>query len=47
MCWPDGGHMEAIQRSLVIDDTLWTVTPSSLQANSLVSLDVLASISLR
>ncbi|NNE12472.1 MAG: hypothetical protein HKN41_09540, partial [Ilumatobacter sp.] len=47
MCWPDGGYEEAIQRSLVIDDTLWTMTPGTLQANELDGLDRLTTISLR
>jgi hypothetical protein len=33
VCYPDGGSREAIQRSLVIDDTIWTMTPSLLQGN--------------
>jgi len=47
MCWPDGGRQEAIQRSLVIDDALWTMTPSALQANALDDLAVLARLPLR
>ena len=47
ICWPDGGYQEAIQRSLVIDDTLWTITPSAAQANALDGLGVITQISLR
>ncbi len=40
ICWPDGGtHRYDIQRSLVIDDTLWTMSPTQLQANDLDVLD--------
>ena len=46
-CWPDDGYQEAIQRSLVIDDTLWTFTPSAAQANALDGLAVLTHLSLR
>lgn len=47
MCWPDGGYQEAIQRSLVIDDAIWTLAPSMLQANALDGLDAITQISLR
>lgn len=47
MCWPDGGYQEAIQRSLVIDETLWTLTPSAAQANALDGLEVITQIGLR
>ena len=46
MCWPDS-YPEAIQRSLVADDTLWTMTPSALQANRLVDLGVVTQLALR
>lgn len=47
ICWSDGGYQETIQRSLVIDDTLWTITPATAQANALEGLGVLTQISLR
>jgi len=41
MCWPDGGNWQyQIQRSLVIGDTLWTMSQNQLQANDLNSLDL-------
>ncbi len=42
LCWPDDGYHEAIQRSLVIDGTLWTTTQSAIQANDLDGLGLLA-----
>ncbi len=40
LCWPDGGNFRyQIQRSLVIDDTLWTMSTSQMQANELDVLD--------
>ena len=47
LCWPDGGDKEAIQRSLVVDGTLWTMTQSAMQANVLDGLAVLAQFPLR
>ena len=41
-CWPDGGfngYNERIQRTLVIGDQLWTMSPAGLQANDLATLD--------
>jgi hypothetical protein len=41
-CWPDGGfdgYNERIQRTLVIGDQLWTMSPNGLQANDLDTLD--------
>ncbi len=41
-CWPDGGfdgYNERIQRTLVIGDQLWTMSPTGLQANDLDTLD--------
>jgi uncharacterized secreted protein with C-terminal beta-propeller domain len=41
-CWPDDGfdgYDERIQRTLVIGDQLWTMSPAGLQANDLATLD--------
>jgi len=41
-CWQDGGfdgYQERIQRTLVIGDQLWTMSPAGLQANDLATLD--------
>ncbi|MGI9624674.1 MAG: beta-propeller domain-containing protein, partial [Acidimicrobiales bacterium] len=47
ICWPDGGNWRLqIQRSLVIGDDLWTMSPAQLQANDLDELNVGAIISL-
>jgi hypothetical protein len=47
ICWPDDVYRESIQRSLVIEDEVWTMTPSALQANQLDSLAVTARLPLR
>jgi hypothetical protein len=47
MCYPNGQYLHAIQRSIVIDGTLWTVSPSSLWAHDLVTLEPLAGVALR
>ena len=47
ICWPDGGYQEAIQRSLVVDGTLWTMTPGAIQGNALDGLGVVATFGLR
>ena len=41
-CWLDGGfdgYNERIQRTMVIGDQLWTMSPTGLQANDLTTLD--------
>ncbi|MDG1267469.1 MAG: beta-propeller domain-containing protein [Ilumatobacter sp.] len=46
-CWPDGGfggYNERIQRTLVIGDQLWTMSPAGLQANDLATLDRTAAV---
>ncbi len=47
ICWPDGYYHDAIQRSLVIGGTLWTMSPTTLQGNLLDGLAVTARIDLR
>ena len=48
ICWADGGNWDRqIQRSLVIDDTLWTMSWNQLQANDLSDLAVDTVIGLR
>ena len=45
VCWPDYGMQDPqILRSLVIGDTLWTLSWRSLQANSLADLAVTGSV---
>ena len=48
ICWPDGGNWDLqIQRSLVIDGTLWTMSWRQLQANALDGLNLESTINLR
>jgi hypothetical protein len=48
MCWPDDvGWAQQIQRSLVISDSLWTLSTSTLQANDLTTLDIETRLTLR
>ena len=47
MCWPNHGnwHLQ-VQRSLVIDGDLWTMSQHRLQANELATLEAVASLDL-
>ncbi len=48
MCYPvDNGYADAIQRSVVIDSTLWTMSTRSLQANDLATLELIGAVALR
>ncbi|MFP5489457.1 MAG: beta-propeller domain-containing protein, partial [Acidimicrobiia bacterium] len=48
LCWPDGSQFQhPIQRSLVADGTIYTISPAILQANDAVTLDVIGSVQLR
>lgn len=45
MCWPsDDGWREQIQRSLLVGDTLWTMSIGHLQGNRLDGLDLVGSV---
>ncbi len=46
LCYPDT-YASAIQRSIVIAGQLYTMSPTTLQANDFFSLDVTSSVSLR
>jgi hypothetical protein len=46
MCYPSGPYQFAIQRSLVIDGTLWTMSPKALWAHDLATLEPLASVTI-
>ena len=46
MCYSNDGWTEAIQRSLVVDNTLWTLSMRSLHANDLTTLEPLAAVEL-
>jgi len=47
ICYPDQTYQEQIQRSLVANGVLWTMSASDLQANDLGSLDPITKIGLR
>lgn len=46
ICWNDGQYARSIQRSLVIESTLWTMSPSQLQANDVSTFERLATVAL-
>ena len=39
VCWPDGGNVQPIQRTLVISDGLWSYSWRRIQENALDGLD--------
>ena len=47
MCWRDDYYREQIERSLVIDGTLWTMTRSALQANDATTFEFLTQVPIR
>lgn len=47
VCWPQGPQSDPVVRTLVIGDTLWSLSWSRLQANDLASLDAGAFVELR
>ncbi len=46
VCWFYEGWIDRVQRSVVIDDTLWTTGSYTVQANDLATLEVLSTLSL-
>ena len=47
ICYPEDHYQEQIQRSLVANGVLWTMSTSDLQANDLESLDAIVTFGLR
>ena len=39
VCWPDGGYVQPIQRTLVVGDGLWSYSWRRVQENALDGLD--------
>ncbi len=47
LCYPDwNGYQTAVQRTMVIDGSLWTLSPERLQSNDVTTLDRTAAIDL-
>jgi hypothetical protein len=46
-CYIDNYYQEQIQRSLVANGVLWTMSPSNLQANDFESLDPITQFGIR
>jgi hypothetical protein len=47
ICHPETDWTQSIQRSVIIDGTLWTLTPQALQANDLETLAFVSQVELR
>ena len=47
ICYPDDQYQQQIQRSLVANDVLWTMSRSDLQANDVTTLDPIVQFGLR
>jgi hypothetical protein len=47
ICYPDDYYQEQIQRSLVADGVLWTMSRTDLQANEFTTLDPIVQFSIR
>lgn len=47
ICWPENDWQATIQRSVIIDDTLWTLAPGALQANDFTTFEFVNQLPLR
>ena len=45
-CYDQGNHAELIQRSVVVDSTLWTMSATRLLAHDLTTLESIAGVEL-